>query len=190
MATSGMSILNSILIMTLVVGVAPLVGAQQTAGPGLGKPADAAMIERWNWDVFPNGQGLPSGSGTALTGQSVYERYCRHCHGLEGSGASADELAGAAHGLTDDPPDKTIGTYWPYATTLFDFTRRSMPLNQPGVLSNDELYSVTAYLLYLNGIIDQSFILDAQTLPRIEMPNRNGFINIYERSQRIGRLAE
>ncbi len=88
-------------------------------------------------------------------------------------------MAGAAHGLTDDPPDKTIGTYWPYATTLFDFTRRSMPLNAPGTLDNDQLYAVTAYLLYLNGIIEQRTVMNASSLPTVKMPNRGGFIDVY-----------
>ncbi len=157
--------------------------AEQGDGPGLGVPARPDTVSAWDLDIFPDGTGLPPGSGTAIAGKQIYEQYCQFCHGVEGSGDSADELAGAAHGLTDDPPDKTIGTYWPYATTLFDFTSRSMPLNQPGVLNNDELYAVTAYLLYLNGIIGQNNVMNATTLPKVTMPNRNGFINIYQKSQ-------
>lgn len=103
------------------------------------------------------------------------------CHGLDGTGDSADELAGAAHSLTDNPPDKTMGTYWPYATTIFDFIRRSMPLNALGVLNNNELYAITAYLLHLNGIIDEEKGINANTLPKVKMPNRDGFINIYQK---------
>lgn len=145
--------------------------------PNLGQPTTSAQVKQWNTDIFPNGEGLPSGKGTALYGKKVYQKYCVSCHGIKGIGASADELAGAKHGLTDNPPDKTIGTYWPYATTIFDFTRRAMPLDNPGSLNNSQLYAVTAYLLYLNNIIDENTIIDAQSLPHIKMPNRNGFIS-------------
>jgi len=147
--------------------------------PNLGKPATNALIQQWNVDVFPDGEGLPAGQGTAVLGEVIYQKYCLTCHGVDGTGDSADELAGASHSLTDNPPDKTIGTYWPYATTLFDFTRRAMPLNSPGSLNNDELYSVTAYLLYLNGIVERDSLLNKETLAIIKMPNRTGFINIY-----------
>ena len=152
-------------------------------GPNLGKPASSKLIKLWNMDIFPDGSGLPIGQGTAISGKKVYQKHCLSCHGVDGTGDSADELAGASHSLTDTPPDKTIGTYWPYATTLFDFTRRSMPLNAPGVLNNNELYSVTAYLLHLNGIIDKDEIINANTLPKIKMPNHNGFINIYNKEK-------
>jgi len=148
-------------------------------GPNLGELASEQMIKQWNTDVFPNGEGLPSGQGTAEQGKLIYQHYCLSCHGLDGTGDSADELAGAAHSLTDNPPDKTVGTYWPYATTLFDFTRRTMPLNAPGILTNNELYAVTAYILNLNGIISTEAILNATTLAKIIMPNRDGFIEIY-----------
>ncbi|MGJ0491252.1 c-type cytochrome [Methylobacter sp.] len=147
-------------------------------GPYLGEPAPEDLIENWNMDVFPDGEGLPEGSGDAEKGKQVYEAYCLSCHGVEGTGGSADELAGARHSLTDNPPDKTIGTYWPYATTIFDFTRRAMPLNAPGSLSHDQLYAVTAYLLYLNGIIKETDIMNAETLPEVKMPNREGFVQI------------
>ena len=152
-------------------------------GPNLGKPAPSKLIEQWNMDIFPNGKGLPKGEGTAISGKKIYQKYCLSCHGIDGTGDSADELAGATHSLTDTPPDKTIGTYWPYATTLFDFTRRTMPLNAPGILNNNELYSITAYLLHLNNIIDKDDVINAITLPEIKMPNRNGFINIYKKEK-------
>ena len=148
--------------------------------PGLGQTADKSIVNSWNLDVFPTGEGLPTGFGTARSGKKVYEKYCLSCHGVEGSGDSAEELAGAIHSLTEDPPDKTIGTYWPYASTIFDFTRRSMPLNAPGSLNNGELYSVTAYLLFLNEIINENEVMNSQTLPKVKMPNRDGFINFYK----------
>jgi S-disulfanyl-L-cysteine oxidoreductase SoxD len=147
--------------------------------PNLGKPAAPALLKNWNLDVFPDGTGLPAGSGTVAQGKKVYQQYCQSCHGVDGIGDSAEELAGAQHGLTDNPPDKTIGTYWQYSTTLFDFTRRAMPLNAPGVLNNEQVYSVTAYLLYLNHLIKEAEVMNAQTLPKVKMPNRDGFINSY-----------
>lgn len=147
--------------------------------PQLGKPADAQTLKNWTSDIFPDGEGLPPGSGTAVVGKKIYEQYCLSCHGVNGSGDSADELAGAQHALTGDPPDKTIGSYWPYATTVFDFTRRSMPLDKPGILNNDQLYAVTAYLLFLNNLVKENDLIDARTLPKIKMPNRDGFIDVH-----------
>lgn len=150
-------------------------------GPNLGKPASSKLIKQWDIDVFPSGKGLPKGQGTTVSGKKVYQTQCLSCHGVDGTGDSADELAGASHSLTDNPPDKIIGTYWPYATTLFDFTRRAMPLNSPRSLNNNELYAVTAYLLFLNGIIDKNDVINANTLPKIKMPNHDGFINVYHK---------
>ena len=171
-----MSMRNFLLLLPLL---AQSVYADRYQSPHLGQPAGKALVKQWNRDIFPNGKGLPEGYGTAKSGKIVYQTHCLVCHGFEGSGDSADDLAGAMHSLTDNPPDKTIGTYWPYATTVFDFTRRSMPLNAPGILSNNELYAVTAYLLFLNGIIEELEVMNKKTLPKIKMPNRKGFINIY-----------
>jgi mono/diheme cytochrome c family protein len=146
--------------------------------PRLGRPASTEAIARWNLSVFPDGTGLPPGSGTAAEGKSIYESRCAACHGAKGTGGSAEELAGGS-GLTGTHPDKTIGTYWPYATTVFDFVRRSMPLDAPGSLSDSEVYAVTAYLLHINGIIGESDRIDAQNLPGVRMPNRGGFMPVY-----------
>ena len=162
---------NSLICLSLIFS--PFIRAEES--PNLGKLAPKNLVEKWNGDIFPNGEGLPTGKGTATYGKKVYQKYCLSCHGKEGAGDSADELAGAKHGLKDNPPDKTIGTYWPYATTIFDFTRRSMPLNNPNVLNNNQLYAVTAYLLYLNGIIEENDIMNAESLPKVKMPNRDGF---------------
>ena len=129
---------------------------------------------------MPDGEGLPAGRGSASEGKVIYEKQCIACHGPKGAGDSADQLAGAQMGLTSEYPEKTIGTYWPYSTTLFDMVRRSMPMTAPGSLSNDQVYAVTAYLLYLNNIIAEEDIMDAETLPQVKMPNRDGFINAYE----------
>lgn len=165
------------------------VWAESLNGPDLGKPASPALVERWSLDIFPDGQGLPAGRGNAVEGKRVYRRYCLTCHGAEGRGDSADELAGARHSLTDNPPDKTIGTYWPYATTILDFTRRSMPLNSPGILTEDQLYAVTAYLLFLNNIIGERDEMNTTTLPKVEMPNRQGFIDVYKDELKRGSSA-
>ncbi|MGD7035193.1 c-type cytochrome [Methylotuvimicrobium buryatense] len=174
-----MSIFKSLLCFSL--GSANMVVADELIGPGLGLQAPPEMLKQWNRDVFPDGTGLPLGRGTVREGETVYRAHCIGCHGSEGRGGSAEELAGAEHSLIDDPPDKTIGTYWPYATTLFDFTRRSMPLSNPGSLTDDQVYAVTAYLLYLNRIIGPDDEMNAQLLPAVVMPNQDGFIDNYRR---------
>lgn len=163
-------------LFSWVLMTSPVMAVHQS--PQLGYAANSAEIAAWSIGVFPDGTGLPEGSGSVIEGKAVYNQHCRVCHGPKGQGGSAEELAGAEHGLIEDEPDKTIGTYWPYATTLFDFTRRSMPLNAPGSLNDNEVYAVTAYLLYLNGIIEKKQVMDAARLTRIIMPNRNGFLVI------------
>lgn len=148
-------------------------------GPGLGQPAPRALIEAWDIDVMPDGTGLPPGRGGVHDGERLYRAHCMACHGEGGLGDSGDQLAGAKMTLTDEWPEKTIGTYWPYATTLFDFIRRAKPMAAPGSLGNDEVYALTAYLLYLNGIVGAGTVLDAGSLPRVAMPNRAGFIDAW-----------
>jgi len=148
------------------------------ATPALGNPISAAEAASWNFSVFPDGRGLPEGSGTPQQGKAIYDQRCTGCHGANGIGGSADELAGAQHGLKDAEPDKTVGSYWPYAPTLFDYIRRAMPADAPGSLNNDQLYAVTAYLLYLNRLAEPSTVLNAKTLPSIKMPNRDGFVGV------------
>lgn len=170
----AMSMLKSLLCLNLLVGG---VAVAEECGPGLGSPASQTLIKNSDWHVFPGGDGLPKGRGTAREGETVYRIHCIGCHGPGGRGGSAEELAGAEHSLTDDPPDKTIGTYWPYATTLFDFIRRSMPLTNPGSLTDDQVYAVTAYLLHLNRLIGPDDEMNARSLPAVVMPNRFGFID-------------
>jgi len=152
--------------------------------PMLGEPATAEEIAKWDIGIMPDGEGLPAGSGTAVEGKKIYDAKCSACHGPAGLGGSADELAGATMKLTDKWPEKTIGTYWPYATTLFDMIRRSMPMTAPRSLSNDEVYAVTAYLLHINGIIAEDEVMNAETLPKVIMPNRDGFINVYKEEKK------
>ena len=168
-----------ILFASIPAGI-ELSRADAPVGPHLGRAASAGEIAHFDINVFPDGTGLPPGSGSVAQGKLIYDRQCLACHGEGGTGSSADPLAGAEMGLTGEWPDQTIGTYWPYATTLFDFNRRSMPMDKPGLLTNDNTYAITAYLLYLNGIIDEETTLDAGTLMQVKMPNRDGFINVWE----------
>lgn len=143
--------------------------------PGLGEPVSPAELATIDYAVLPNGDGLPPGSGTAEAGAVVYQQYCFACHGEGGAGGVNDTLAGGHGTLTGDRPLKTVGSFWPYATTVFDYVRRAMPLTSPGVLTNDELYAVTAYLLYVNDVIGENDLIDASTLPDVKMPNRDNF---------------
>ncbi len=144
---------------------------------GIGHAAGERDLAAWNIDVAADGAGLPKGSGSVERGRDVYARQCAACHGTKGEGGLADQLVGGKGSLATAKPVKTIGSFWPYATTVFDFINRAMPYNAPQSLSADEVYSVTAYLLYLNGIVADNAVLDAQSLPKVRMPNRDGFIN-------------
>ncbi|MEM1435743.1 MAG: cytochrome c [Pseudomonadota bacterium] len=150
-------------------------GTFTAAAPQLGQVIDTDTLTPLAITVFPDGRGLPAGSGTAVDGAAVYERHCLACHGPDGRGGLNDALVGGQGTLQTGAPKKTVGSFWPYATTLFDYVRRAMPYRAPGTLSADELYAVTAYLLHANGIVDEAQVLDAQTLPAVTMPNRDGF---------------
>ena len=145
--------------------------------PGLGEPASAADIALVDLSIPPSGAGLPRGSGDARTGAKVYAAKCQACHGEKGTGKPGDALAGGMGTLTSPSAVRTVGSYWPYATTLFDYTRRAMPTNAPRTLTDDEVYAVTAYVLYLNGIVGETHTLNAETLPQVRMPNRDGFVD-------------
>ena len=160
-------------LVALAIGVTPLAAAD---APGLGAPVSEADVGAWNITVFPDGTGLPPGSGTAKAGAAVYaDNGCAACHGENGAG-------GANVGLIGNPPldrieaRKTIANFWANATTLFDIVRRSMPWPSPRTLSNDEVYALTAYILALNKIIGEQDVMNAQTLPKVKMPNRDNFI--------------
>ena len=167
------------------VGLAALASAcaTSTSGPSpgtvpaFGRPATAQEVAAWDISIPPSGVGLPAGSGTAKRGEAVYVAQCQACHGPKGVGKPADVLVGGVGSLATEKPVRTVGSYWPYATTLFDYTRRAMPATKPFSLSNDEVYAVTAYLLYLNGIIGENLEMNAQTLPQVKMPNRDGFVD-------------
>jgi S-disulfanyl-L-cysteine oxidoreductase SoxD len=144
-------------------------------GPSLGVPASAADIAAMDVSIGPDGAGLPPGSGTPKQGAEVYATKCLACHGPEGANGVNDRLVGGQGTLTSATPVKTIGSYWPYATTVFDYVRRAMPYPAPHSLSDADAYAVTAYLLHLNGIIGADEVMDATSLPKVKMPNRGGF---------------
>ncbi len=143
---------------------------------GLGHPASESDMAMWNIDVSPDGQGLPSGQGTVKQGAQLYAMKCAVCHGATGKEGPSDVLVGGQGSLQTAKPLKTIGSYWPYATTLYDYLRRAMPLTAPQSLKPDEIYALVAWLLYQNQIIAEDAVLDAHSLPNVEMLNRNGFI--------------
>lgn len=154
------------------MGIAPV-----GKGPGLGQPATAAEIALVDISIPPSGAGLPPGAGDARAGAKVYVAKCQVCHGDKGAGKPADPLVGGIGTLSSASPVRTVGSYWPHATTLFDYTRRAMPTNAPRSLTDDEVYAVTAYILHLNGIISETHTINAQTLPAVRMPNRDGFVD-------------
>ena len=145
--------------------------------PGLGHPAATEEIAVWDISIGPEGAGLPPGSGTPRQGEAVYAAKCLGCHGEKGAGKPNDQLVGGIGTLTgEQAPVKTVGSFWPYATTLFDYVRRAMPFDAPKSLSNDEAYAVCAYILQLNGIVEDNAVMDGQSLAKVQMPNRNGFV--------------
>jgi cytochrome c len=159
----------------LVFALASPVFAQQS--PDLGKSISPEDLASWDISIGPDGVGLPPGSGTVKQGEAVFAAKCQACHGEKGAGRPNDRLVGGEGSLAGDkPPIKTVGSYWPYATTLFDYIRRAMPFNESKSLTNDEVYGVVAYLLNLNGVIPESDTMNAQSLPKVAMPNRDGFI--------------
>ena len=159
----------------LVFALALPVFAQQS--PNLGKSISPEDLASWDISIGPDGAGLPSGSGTVKQGEAVFAAKCQACHGEKGAGQPNDRLVGGQGSLPGDkPPIKTVGSYWPYATTLFDYIRRAMPFNESKSLTNDEVYGVVAYLLNLNGVIPEGDTMNAQSLPKVAMPNRDGFI--------------
>jgi mono/diheme cytochrome c family protein len=167
------------LALAMLVMLAGCATAVRRETPDLGRVASPAEVAGWDISIPPDGSGLPPGRGTPVTGAAVYEQKCQSCHGTKGVGQPNDRLAGGQGTLATKAPVKTIGSYWPYATTVFDYVRRAMPYTQPQTLSNDELYALTAYLLHVNGIIGERDEMNAATLAKVKMPNRDNFVIIY-----------
>ena len=142
---------------------------------GFGTPASEDRVAAWDIDVKPDGEGLPPGSGSVAEGRVLYETYCLQCHGPTGTEGPNDRLVSA--GEWDQwPPGRTVGGYWPYATTLFDYTRKAMPQTTPGALTDDQVYAVVGYVLHLAGIVSADAVLDSASLAAVEMPARNRFV--------------
>src|SRR5215813_9822516 len=171
--TRALSVCIAIAVLALRTGAAVAADV-----PRFGQPISAADAAAWDISIGPDGAGLPPGSGTPAQGAVVYAEKCAACHGDKGEGKPNARLVGGQ--ITGNGPVvKTVGSYWPYATTLFDFTRRAMPWTAPKSLTDDEVYAVTAYILRLNGIIGDNDVIDAKTLPQVKMPNRDGFIPLF-----------
>jgi S-disulfanyl-L-cysteine oxidoreductase SoxD len=158
--------------LALALGMA---GAAMAADqPGLGKPVSEADLALWDISIGPDGKGLPPGSGTPAQGAAIFAQKCEACHGKEGQGGKNAALSNAP-----GKSDRTMALYVPNATTLFDFTRRAMPWPQPKSLTNEEVYALTAFILAGNKIIGENEVMNAETLPKVQMPNRNGFVSRY-----------
>jgi len=162
--------------VVLTAALAALPAVAKVGEYGIGKPATPEEIAGWDIDIRPDGMGLPPGSGSVEDGEMLYEEKCASCHGSFGEGVGRyPVLAGGVGTLTDERPDRTVGSYWPYASTLWDYIHRAMPFPQPQSLTDDEVYAITAYVLNLNDIVDDDFVLTQDNFASIEMPNKDGF---------------
>jgi len=179
------TIVATLLAVALGAGAAPAQSPNSSApttSPNLGRPISEADIKNWDIAVLPNGVGLPAGQGTPQEGAKIYAEKCSACHGDDGKGGVAPFYPGLVGGppLTDGiDTKKTIANYYAYPTTIFDYIRRAMPYNAPRSLTDHEVYALTAYILSLNKLIGENDTMDAQTLPKVKMPNRDNFILPY-----------
>ncbi len=177
----GMS-MRKVLLITIGTGVLGLAciltvwSAEDRGLSGFGLAATEDQIRAWNIDISSTGEGLPPGRGTVKQGAQVFAAKCAMCHGPTGTEGPKDKLVGGRGTLASPKPVRTIGSYWPYAPTVYDYINRAMPFNAPGSLTPEEIYSVVAWLLYKNEIVPEDAVIDAQTLPQVQMPNRDGFI--------------
>lgn len=162
----------------ILLALSPLSVAAESQGHyGLGEPASDAQIAAWDIDIRPDGKGLPEGSGSVEEGIAVYEAQCASCHGAFGEGMGRyPKLSGGEGTLSEDRPEKTVGSYWPYASTLWDYIHRAMPYYAPQSLTDDQVYALTAYVLNLNYIVESDFVANQNTLPEVVMPNVDGFV--------------
>src|SRR5215471_609 len=168
----------SAILAILIVALAwtiPL--SAQSPTFGVGRPATQDEIRDLSAAIAPDGTGLPEGSGTATAGREVFDMQCARCHGTRAQGDVGPALVGGQGTLATARPLKTVGSFWPYATTLWDYINRAMPFDKPGLLKPSEVYAVAAYVLYLNDIIRDVDVMDSKTLPKIRMPNRDGFVS-------------
>jgi cytochrome c len=163
------------LLAAVIAGLAAAVQAEESFH--IGRAATPAEIKGWDIDIGHDGSNLPPGSGNAERGRVVFSEQCATCHGADGQGGVGDRLVGGQGTLASAKPVRTVGSYWPYAPTLFDYIRRAMPQNAPQSLSDEDVYAVSAYILNLNGLVPADAVLDAKTLAAIKMPNRDNFVS-------------
>ena len=166
----------SVGIVALIAMASVLPAVAQLPTYGVGRPPTAEEVKAWARTIPPDGQGLPPGSGTAVLGKPIFAERCASCHGEKGEDPKYRLLVGGHGTLATAKPIETIGSFWQYATTLWSYINRAQPFDEPGSLTADQVYAVTAYLLHLNGIIGEQDVMDAKTLPLVKMPNRDGFV--------------
>ena len=159
----------------IAVGAVLTLAQASAADPGLGHPVTSEELAGWDITVYSDGTGYPAGNGTVAHGQEVYAMACAGCHGMKLEGGLGPALAGGKGTLATDKPRKTVGSYWPYASTLFDYIRRAMPFQAPQSLSNDDVYAVSGYILHVNDLLPADATVDATVLKKVRMPNRDGF---------------
>src|SRR6266581_3926492 len=165
-------------IATVVILVASAASAAAPAPPKLGRPATPDEIARIDISIPPDGKGLPAGSGSVSQGAAVFAQKCAACHGANAEGTpSGDRLVGGIGSLNTPMPLKTVASYWPYATTVFDYIRRAMPITNPQSLQNEEVYGLVAFILSRDNVVPMDAVMDAASLPKVQMPNRAGFVN-------------
>jgi len=162
---------------SLVAAVAAVtVALAQSPTYGVGRTPGDREVRDYGVQIAPDGTGLPAGSGTAAQGRELFAAKCRRCHGENLEGGVGPALAGGQGTLATARPLKTVGSFWPHAPTVWDYVHRAMPFDQAGVLTNGEVYALVAYILFRNRIIDESQVMDARSLPKVRMPNRDGFV--------------
>ncbi|MGY3603709.1 MULTISPECIES: c-type cytochrome [unclassified Bradyrhizobium] len=164
-----------VLLAAVIAGLAAAAQAEESFH--IGRAATPAEIKGWDIDIGHDGSNLPPGSGNVERGRVVFSEQCATCHGADGQGGVGDRLVGGQGTLASAKPVRTVGSYWPYAPTLFDYIRRAMPQNAPQSLSDEDVYAVSAYILNLNGLVPADAVLDAKTLAAIKMPNRDNFVS-------------
>ena len=174
MSTHKLWLWMGIVALLAMAGIWP--AAAQLPTYGVGRSPTAEEVRAWDLTIRPDGQGLPPGRGTAALGKPIYAERCASCHGETGEDPKYSRLVGGQGTLATDKPLRTIGSFWQYAPTLWSYIHRAQPYDNPGSLTPDQVYAVTAYLLHRNGIIGEQDVMDATTLPRVQMPNRDGFV--------------
>ena len=162
--------------LSAVLLVATVTLSAQSPRYQVGQPPTPEEIRELGSAIAPDGTGLPAGSGTVAAGRDIFAAQCARCHGPNGEGDIGARLVCGQGTLATPRPLKTVGSFWPYATTLWDYINRAMPFDRPGLLQPPEVYAVVAYVLNLNGIVEPDRMIDATSLPKVKMPNRDGFI--------------